>query len=266
MKDKQLKVLVMERVDRLEVVLTAYIDEYYPDAELKILYSIDRKPQEEIIEAIKWCDIILVQSIFETKFEDGLVSFRKMIELFHAVPALRRPAYIIHTTGRLIQSLNFEVGAAHHRLICDMLKEGLEIYNIYYQEYDAPESKKQMYFRLPTIKKFATVKMWYNEEHKLIWDEHEYSLPKNTTEVFLYKYKTTYVDPKKKESKYAKMTRTDEDILKELLQEDYQRITDLKEDVEEGRYECDEEEKKELLKDHTRRLALLDRLKITSFR
>ena len=263
---KNIKILVMERVSALEPVLSAYIRQNFPDSEVEVLYRIDDVRIDKIIEKVQWCDMIVVQSIFEYKFKDGMKSFRNMIELFYNKPELRRPAHIIHSKGDLIPTLNFQLGQTHTTLLKEILDEGYELFNVYFREYENPENNLNSFFSKPTIKKFAAVKMWHEPIHDWIWDEHEHFLPKGTTDVFLYKYKTQFVKSKP-DNKYSKLTVTDLKVLDAILQENYYRLTELVQDLETGYgWKPEPGEKKELLTEHNKKLKLLNKLEIESFR
>lgn len=265
MKASKQKILVFERMSETEHKLDCYLAENFKDAEFKFIFRVDQAKQEEIVAGLMWCDMIAFQSIFETNFEDGTQSFRKMIDLFWAKPEFRKPVHIIHSTNRLLEFLNIKLQSEPYSKVAVMLENGLEVYNVYHETYADPTDDGKGMFKKPNIYKFAAVKLWNCKEHKSIWDEHPHYLPKLNTTHNLYKYLPKFVEPKKAaENKYSKMTKTDLDIMKEILEEDYQRLTELIEDLE--TYQCDPKEKKELLASHQRRLKMLDKLGITSFR
>ena len=63
------------------------------------------------------------------------------------------------------------------------------------------------------------------------------------------------------------MTKADLAILQNILEEDYQLLTELKEDLENASNEAfNAQEKEELLNSHNSRLKLLDKIGIKSFR
>ena len=252
-------------MNEIEEKLAAYLLQNFPDAEYKFIYRVDTAKQEEIVAGLMWCDMIAFQSIFENVFEDGMQSFRNMIDLFWAKPEFRKPVHIIHSTNKLLEVFNTKLNSDAWSKVVVMLQHGLEVYNVYHETYADPTDDGKKMFSKPNIYKFAPVKLWHNKENTTIWDEHPHYLPKFNSSKNLYKYLPKFVDPKKaEENKYSKMTRTDMDIMKEILEEDYQRLTELIEDLD--TYQRDPTEKKELLASHQRRLKMLDKLGITSFR
>ena len=274
----------MERLETLEEVLVAYINQNFPEAEVTILNRIDNVPQNEIIEAIKGCDMILAQSIFDTTFDglDGIKSFMNMIDLFKAVPSLRRPAHIIHTTQKLIYFLNFTLPPEYRYKVEDMLKEGLELYNVHFAEFAGKKEEGVQYFKPRTTKVFDTVKMWYDEKNHWIYDEHLFFIPDITINAFKKQayflehppkqYKAvktpTAVKPVLAENTLISMLSAKELItLKQMLEEEYQRTTEIIEDIENGHcHASDADEKADLLKCHRGRIKVLDKMGITSYR
>ena len=80
----------MERIGQMEPILADYISQQFPGAEVDFLPNIDNIPQPQVMQHIKSCDVIAVQSIFDKEFD---ATFEKMIALFSAVPSLRKPVY-----------------------------------------------------------------------------------------------------------------------------------------------------------------------------
>ncbi len=263
------KILIMERLEEVEEVLADYIHQNFHDSEVTLLTHIDRLPQAEIIEAIKACDIILAQSIFDTVYDgiDGIQSFLNMIKLFYAVPELRKPAYIIHTTNKLLYTLNYQLPVAEEKMLREILMNGYELYNVHYGEF-AGDTKPGSFFKAKTIKIFDTIKMWYDEKNRMIWDEHQHFIPLTTKNFFKLQpiYMESVPKPEKKH-KYSHLTGTDVKILEEMLSEVYQIMEENIDDLKNKRgWVPDEEEKNSLLSEKKARLEVLDKMGVESFR
>ena len=266
------RILVFERMNRLDEQISSYLIQEFEKDEIKIIYKVDDVPQQDIIDAIMWCDTIVFQSIFDTTFENGIETFKKMVHLFFLEAKLRKPVHIIHSTGRLLSFLNQTLNSDTISEIAVILKSGLEIYNVHFNEYENPANNKKTYFRESNIYKFATVKLWWCEKHAVIWDEQPYYLPELISNNNLYRFKPKFVEIGSKEIKieennYSNLTKADLAILQNILEEDYQLLTELKEDLENASNEAfNAQEKEELLNSHNSRLKLLDKIGIKSFR
>ena len=264
---KATKILVLERLDKAEEILSAYISQNFPDAKVNFMSGVDKRSSEEIIAAVQACDIIVAQSIFAVEYEglEAIKSFLSMIDMFVKYPKIRRPAHIIHSTHKLIPFLNFDLPKTYRVELQEMLKQGLEVVNVHYHEYEGQIEPGVQYFKARTIKVFDPVKLWYNEPKGWIYDEHLHYFQDTT--VNLFKKQAYFLENAPKENLVSKLSNHDIHILKEWLSEEYHRTTEIIEDLEEGHgYIPEESEKKSLLKIHKDRLKVLDKMGIESFR
>lgn len=249
----------MERIGQMEPILAGYISQQFPDAEVDFLPNIDNVPQPQVMQHIKSCDVIAVQSIFDKEFD---ATFEKMIALFSAVPSLRKPVYLIHSTQKLIQVLNFQIKVDYHVMLRNMLVEGLELHNIYYKEFENPENEtdgmfRKQYFRKPNIVKFDTVRVWFDKENGVIWDERPHYIPDS---------EYTYFKPVKpaKKSFVDELSGKELENFKVMLEEMYCFTHSKVQELESGRgYVPDEQEKQELLAEKREWLRILRKLKIS---
>lgn len=261
MKNNKKNLLVFERIDHLEYELSAYIKQNFPDHEIEIIYHADSAKQEDIIAAIKKCDVIAFQSIFETKLENGTQTFEKMIRLFHAKPELRKPVHIIHSKDELIYTLNINISMEGRKMLEEMLMCGLEVTNVHFKIFEE-KTEERSYFR-KLVYVFAPVRIWYNKKHNWIWDEHEHFLPNYHMEIDLFKKKTVFVNNSEALEQFLSLSKTDLLTLRDVLEECGSRITELKDDLENDRgFQFDIDEKKDLIKSHDRKLKLLDKFNI----
>ena len=264
------RILVFERMNRLDEQISSYLIQEFEKDEIKIIYKVDDVPQQDIIDAIMWCDTIVFQSIFDTTFENGIETFKKMVHLFFLEAKLRKPVHIIHSTGRLLSFLNQTLNSDTISEIAVILKSGLEIYNVHFNEYENPANNKKTYFRESNIYKFATVKLWWCEKHAVIWDEQPYYLPELISNNNLYRFKPKFVEIVEEnkfvqtveENKYSNLTKSELNILNEILFEKYEQINDLIEDLNNTKENAlfDAEEKESLMKEHNKRIDLLKKL------
>lgn len=164
-----MKVLILERASVIEDASIQFIKEHFPDAQLEILKNIELVDTKELLHCIQECDVIVAQSIFDdTKFFESMVPLYQVLEK-------KPPVYLIHSLNRLLQAIQdlptptiIEIGS--------MINQGLEVYNVYFEEFENPENNqnseffKNSYFRKPNIFVFDVVKLWQHPTG-MIWDE-----------------------------------------------------------------------------------------------
>lgn len=249
-----MKILVLERIGQMERVLAEYISQNFPDADVNFVPNFESVPGEQIIQHVKDCDIICVQSIF-----DDTTGFEKMVQLFWSDKTLRKPTYIIHSTQRLLEALNTRITKAACASVSLMLKYGMDVYNVYYKEYANPDDNDKIfrYFTKPNIVYFDTVKLWWDEPNHMIWDERPYYVPFSTHTYFKPVTKT------EKKTIVDGLTPKEIKVLKTLLQEMHSFTSQNKEDLEEGRtHGMEDSEIKTLLAEKKEWLRVIEKMGI----
>jgi len=250
------KILIMERVSEIEQVLATYLNQTFKGCKIELLDSLDTQSKETIVAKIMQADIIAAQSIF-----DDTTSFEKIVHLFEALK-IKKPVYIIHSLGNLLEAVNFRISIEAHKALCRLLHAGQQVYNVYYKSFENPDNNKQAMFKLPPIIKFDTIKIYYNEAERIIWDERPKFIA-NSQKTF-YRYTPYYLE---QPPKFENLTGKDVSLLMKMLSEVYVTLEENKEDLEYGRgWKFDKEETAALIKDKTKRLALLDKMKVEPYK
>lgn len=248
-----MKILVLERINQIEPVLAAFIHQKFPNAEVIMLGGIDKKNESEIISSILDADIICAQSIF-----NNTTAFEGIASLFKALNIVK-PVYIIHTLQTLLYSLNFKINKTAKNSIAELLDSGLELYNVYFKEFENPDNDKNAYFNKPNIVKFDVVKMYYNKNKGLIWDEHLNFISNTNSDYFKKRAYFCEHEP-------IILSNDQINLLREMLSEVYVSINEDNENLQGPNLYLTPNEVKEFIIENEQRIALLEHLKIKPYK
>lgn len=225
-----MKVLVLERVDHIEEVLAAFIRKQFPDADINFIGNVDTVKPETVMTAMQTCDVIAAQSIF-----DDTTAFESMMFLYDALK-INKPVYLIDGLQNLAININFKISRIANEVLIKLVKNGLELYNVYYDVFDLNNKDSDRLFKKLEYR-FDAVKMWYNDKENLIWDERPFFISKRASNIEYFK---PVVEAKK--SVFDTLNKSEMKAFKELLTEDAQRVEEQIEDLESGRYDYDDKD------------------------
>ncbi|MEO6301869.1 MAG: hypothetical protein ABIP51_01735 [Bacteroidia bacterium] len=250
------KILVLENIGSIEDILANYLSTYYKNDEIKILNNLKSRKPEEIIEGLKWCDILMVQSIFDRT--DQIESFIALIDRLKINPEV----HLLHSTDRLLEFLNITITKGAREKLQELLVNGLKVFHVHHQTFEL-KGKPGDYFKKLTFK-FCPILLWYNKKDNLIFDEHQFLIDKY--EGFYYKKKTYFLENEPNE--IFNLNKSELAELKKILSEVAAELDDREEDLDCGVTEkyCSKREVDEISKEIRERKSLLSKLKIASYK
>jgi hypothetical protein len=241
-----MKVLVLERVSQIEETLAGFIRKQFPNAELVFIGNVEKEKPETIMTAMQKCDVIAAQSIF-----DDTTAFESMVFLYQSLK-INKPVYLIDGLQNLSYNLNFRISKSARYILIDLLKNGLELYDVYYKILNLSSNDKESYFK-KLEHRYDVVKMWYNEKESLIWDERPFYITERAGGKEHFKTEKLV-----KGNIFDKLSKKEMEVFNELLLEDAQRIEEQIEDLETDRYGFDDRD--ELLKEKQSWKKVLNKL------
>lgn len=258
------KVIVLENIHELADEIAFYINK--KEWDINVLYGIGKLSPNAIIEEMVKSDILVIQSTF-----DNYTQFSQMLDIIPIVNSMKKipiEIHVVYTYKHFENFLNITCQESEKSKIISLLEQGVKIFDVKHEKFEDADKGKMFdeptYFRKQFFR-FDVVELFYNKVRNIIW---------HVRRPLIKVYPDDYYKAIKPEKKYNKLSESINNLTKNeltefnlMLQEDYQRETDLKEDLEtEGTWAYESGDKEELLELRNSRLSVMDKLGITSFK
>lgn len=256
------KVFVMENMNNVDEEIATYLN-LQKDWDIKIQGSVDGVNANELVTRFIETDAIAMQSLFLNKNQ-----FTQMLALIETAVQVRETpleVYVLYGHKNFENFINTKILDTNFKKIIELLEDSqIRLFDIVHEKYQT-EGEGSRYF-MKYEHRFDTVEMFYNQRRKIIFHKRRPLI--QIYDDSYYDKESLYPKPKLKGfiGAFDNLSKKEVEAFTLLMQETYQRELDLKEDLENMDDIFDALEKAELTDLRNSRLAVMDKLGITSYK